>query len=124
MPVFVSQISLLGTPILSGDLWAEVKADESEWTLEEPIPLDEDDTAPKDNNERELRLLLFKTNKTFDVTMWPCVLKGHPEVETGALKSEAARAKAAELDSNSEDVVSALLQQMSEAGESLPTNDY
>jgi hypothetical protein len=53
--------------------------------------------------------------------LWPCVLCGHPEIDTAPLKRQAARARAAELDAGGQDVMAALLKQMSEAGAPLPS---
>jgi len=109
------EVLLLRRPILSGEFWGEVCADDVEWTIEDvEEKMQEEGVYPA--VRRELRVVLNKVAKGIDVEAWPCLVKGHPEVATEGLKVEAARARAAELDGGGEGLVKAMLQQMGEAG--------
>lgn len=164
-------MSLLGAPLLSGELWGLVKSDETIWTVED-VSLDMSTDVSKDaatsgetsmdvsrdmskdmstdlstdmsrdvstggplpapppppvcatehgGTGRELRITFTRVEPGLDHVLWPCVLVGHPEIETAPLVRRAAQARAAELDAGGEDVMAALLKQMSEAGAPLPS---
>ena len=59
--------------LVAGDLFAPVKADDIEWELVEA-----------EGGAKELKLNLLKQNA--QGPFWPCLVRGHPEVETSGMK--------------------------------------
>lgn len=64
-------------PMLDGELWAKVEADNSIWTFDDL----EDDDERKDTH-KVLTLLMTKLRKTQAKMHWTTVVKGEPEIDT------------------------------------------
>ena len=67
-------IALQGATLVDGELFGTVKHEDIEWELGEA------------GGGKELKLVLLKTGT--DAPFWPCLVKGHPEVETVGMKKE------------------------------------
>ena len=67
---------------VEGELFKEVKADEIEWELNDIKGENSSGGA------RELILTLIKAGKLGDGPFWPCLIKGHPDVDVSGLKRE------------------------------------
>mmetsp|Transcript_20763 Transcript_20763/g.25149 ORF Transcript_20763/g.25149 Transcript_20763/m.25149 type:complete len:165 (+) Transcript_20763:653-1147(+) len=94
------------TPILAGDLHANVKVDECTWTLED---------AP---DGRCVGIYLHKSQGT---TWWPCVVKGEPEINTKKVEPE--NSKLSDLDGETRQTVEKMMYDQRQKAMGLPTAD-
>lgn len=90
-------------PLLSGELFREIKLEESAWTLE---------------NQREIILHLEKINK---MEWWSCIVNGHPSIDTSKIQPE--NSKLGDLDAETRSMVEKMMfdQRQKELGK--PTSD-
>ena len=71
--------------LLAGELFAAVRADDIEWELVE-VGGEAGGEAGGPGGGKQLKLLLLK--KDLQGPFWACLVRGHPEVETNAMKKE------------------------------------
>uniref|UniRef100_A0A6T6N0E7 CS domain-containing protein n=1 Tax=Rhodosorus marinus TaxID=101924 RepID=A0A6T6N0E7_9RHOD len=91
-------------PILSGELFAKVNADESFWQL--------------DRDESTLELYLEKQNK---MEWWKSVVKGEPELDTTKVEPE--NSKLSDLDGETRGMVEKMMFDQRQKASGLPTSD-
>jgi len=94
-------------PILDGELQEPIKTDEATWTLEDG-----------DNGGRILGVYFEKVNQ---MTWWPCVLKGEPEINTKKVQPE--NSKLSDLDGETRQTVEKMMYDQRQKAMGKPTSD-
>jgi len=79
------EVALDGRPLIAGTLWGPITSDETDWEI---------------HDHKLLQITLMKERQQTDsilqakASIWPSVLRGHPQIDTVALESEAKKEKA------------------------------
>ena len=71
-------------PLLEGELFAAVRADEVEWEVVDAEAGAGGEAGGAGGKQLKLSLLKKEPQGPF----WPCLVRGHPEVETSGMKRE------------------------------------
>jgi len=92
---------------LDGELHAEIKTDEATWTLEDG-----------ENGDRVLSIYFEKLNQ---MSWWPAVIKGEPEINTRKVQPE--NSKLSDLDGETRKTVEKMMFDQRQKAMGLPTSD-
>lgn len=91
-------------PLLEGELHAKIQRDESFWNL--------------DRDDNTIAIHLDKREK---MSWWPCVIKGHPEIDLG--KVEPDNSKLSDLDGETRQMVEKMMYDQRQKAAGLPTSE-
>lgn len=90
--------------IIDGDLYAEIRADESFWSV--------------DRDEGTMTLQLDKSEQN---SWWPCVIKGHPEIDLQKVIPD--NSKLSDLDGETRSMVEKMMYDQRQKAAGLPTSE-